>query len=341
MKQYPQEQIYLKNYLKNISIPELSSTQQDLIREMITYLRKTKKTSPWFHNLMEFFPFFIIASCWYLLIYILPSYLNNKTVLFFMIFIFHGFLGYQWVIYGLHEGAGHGLFKNKKTFLHRILNFFAFHSARIMMADPEYYHATHLTHHKHTGTDKDEAQTNFVLIKRIFISLLPGAGILFPNNYRIHKGDEITKSQIISTIIGLSRFYLEYIALKSYFSLFEIIIMLFLLSPWVGLFLDRSRESLEHHLMPQSKIYGTRELGNSPLALIIAGGPWGQPYHFSHHFAPDLNWYQQHRVHKNLANILSEDQKDFFGFNSSVSKLIFHELKKHLKIEFTLQEELK
>ena len=334
MKQYPQEQLFLREYLQGVKTPEFSFEQQAQINEEILRLRKEGKASP-FHTLLQLLPFLIIALSWYVLIFLVPQYITNKTLLFTTLFIVHGILGYQWVVYGLHEGAGHGLFKNNKT-----LNFLAFHSSRLFMADPVNYREMHFSHHKHTGTELDGAQTNFVLSKRIFISLLPGAGILFPNDYRIHKGDKFTLSQVMSAPVGLARFALEYYVLRYYFSLLEITLMLFLLSPWIGLVLDRIRESLEHHLMPQSRIYGTRELGTSALALFISGGPWGQACHLSHHLAPDLNWYQQLKLHHELKSILSQEQLDFFGFNTSFINLISQELQKHLHLEKKLSGRL-
>ena len=333
MKQYPQEIEYLKNYLKGINIPEFDQDQKGLINRKLKEIRSKAKDRPWIHNFFELLPFILIASLWYLLIFVLPEYILNKTLLFFILFTLHGFLGYQWVIYGLHEGAGHKLFTNKKSVLHRFLSFLAFHSSRLMMADPVNYRKHHQTHHKYTGTAKDGSQTNFVLKNRIMISLLPGAGILFPNNYRVHKGDDCSLSLLLSAFLGILRFAIEYQALKPYFSPAQIILMLFLLSPWIGLFLDRIRESLEHHLMPQSREYGSRELGTSLIGLIIAGGPWGQPCHLSHHLAPDLNWYQQISLSKYLDKTLTEDQRTFFGFNASIPDLITNQIQKHTMVE--------
>jgi fatty acid desaturase len=336
MKQYPQEQILLKGYLRNSKLPEFSENQSNTIKQEIIKLRQNANDSVYAHFLLELLPFIVLFLTWYALIFFLPSLIVNKKLLFILIITLHGSLAYQWVVYGLHEGAGHELFKGRKSFFHKTFQFLAFHSSRLLMADPVHYKLIHSSHHKHTGTEKDEAQTNFVLIKRIIKSILPGAGILFSNDYRIHKGDKVTSSLILSISVGMARFFCEYQALKIYFSTFEIVLMLLILSPWIGLTLDRIRESLEHHLMPQSRIYGTRELGLTPLALFISGGPWGQPCHLSHHLAPDLNWYQQILFHNSLKNILSNEQKDFFGFNTTLIPLISRQIKTHLKIERTI-----
>ncbi len=328
MKQYPKEQQFLVQHLRTLSVPEFTQKQQKALHKEILRIRQNAKGTPGLHTLLQLAPFIAIAGLWYALIFILPAHIHNKVFLFSLLFIAHGILGYQWVVYGLHEGAGHGLFLKSKT-----LRFLAFHSSRIMLADPVYYQKVHHTHHKFIGTDKDEAQTNFVLLKRIFISLLPGAGILFPNDYRIHKGDGFNSSIALSSAIGLIRIYIEYRALTPYLSALSILVILLLLSPWVGLTLDRVRESLEHHLMPQSRLYGTRELGLSPLALLICGGPWGQPCHMSHHLAPDFNWYQQLKLHHYLNSLLDIDQRRFFGFSITIPELIRVEWRKHLFLE--------
>ena len=328
MKQYPEEQQFLAKYLRNVSIPVFREDQEKALYREINRLRKDAKRFYNLHTLFQLIPFITIGCLWYCLIFILPAHIENKALLFSLLFILHGILGYQWVVYGLHEGAGHGLFSNNK-----ILRFLAFHSSRIMMADPEYYKRTHQTHHKYLGTEKDQAQTNFVLFRRIFVSLLPGAGILFPNDYKIHKGEGFDRSIALSSVIGIIRIYVEYRALTPYLSTPTIFAILLLLSPWIGMILDRIRESLEHHLMPQSRLYGTRELGLSPLALLIAGGPWGQPCHMSHHLAPDFNWYQQIKLHCYLNSLLDKNQRSFFGFSNSLPELIKNEWKKHLLLE--------
>lgn len=333
MKCYPQELKYLETYLADKRIPELSKNQHVLIKNQINYLREKQKKQPWIHNFMESLPFIIIFSSWYFLIFILPTYIDNRIILFITLTFFHGFLGYQLVIYGLHEGAGHGLFKNQQTLIHKILRFLSFNSSRLLMADPIYYKKVHPSHHSFLGTNRDKAQVNFVSTKRIFLSLIPGAGILFPNDYKIHKGESFTKSDFFSTLIGLTRASIEYLALSPFLSTIEILSILFLLSPWIGLSLDRIRESLEHHLMPQSKFYGSRELGLSPLSLLVSGGPWGQPCHLSHHLAPDLNWYQQIKLHFFLKKKLNEEQKLFFGFSKPLAKILYEEIKKHFVLE--------
>jgi fatty acid desaturase len=335
MKQYPREQELLIHYLDGRPIPGFSPEQWKEIQNRVKHLREEAEASPHFHAFMEALPFVILILAWIFLIFVLPGLIGSTPLLFVLLFLAHGTLGYQWVIYGIHEGAGHGLFRRGNSRAHRLLRFLAFHSSRLMMADPVHYQEQHKSHHRYTGTEQDGSQTNFVLGRRVLLSLLPGAGILFPNDYRVHHGDGFSRSLAISGIIGVARIAIEVQALRSRFSLAECLALLLLLSPWIGLALDRIRESLEHHLMPRSPIYGTRQLGLSPLSLLITGGPWGQPCHLAHHLAPELNWYQQIRLHSSLEQeILNREQLDFFGFRTPILHLIRDQIRKHIWLEF-------
>ncbi len=335
MRQFPREQELLSRSLDGRVIPGLSPAQLQEIQSEVRILRETAQDSPVFHGLMESLPFLILIITWALLIFVVPGLIENRALLFTVLFITHGVIGYQWVIYGIHEGAGHGLFRKGTSPGVRLLRFLAFHSSRLMMADPVHYQEQHKSHHRFTGTEQDGSQTNFVLARRVVLSLLPGAGILFPNDYRVHHGEGFSRSLALSAMVGFTRVGVEIAALRSRFSLVECLLLLLLLSPWVGLALDRIRESLEHHLMPRSPIHGTRELGLSPLALLITGGPWGQPCHLPHHLAPELNWYQQIRLHFALKNrILNKEQLSFFGFETSPLRLIREQIRKHQALEF-------
>ena len=138
---------------------------------------------------------------WFCVILILPKLIEDQLTLMILVGLLHGIVGYQWVIYGMHEGAGHGLFRNKNIF-EKMLKFLSFHSCRLFFADPRYYNYAHKSHHGKLGTKDDKAQTNYVLNKRVIKSMLPGAGIIFPNDYCIHKGEKFSKSELISFNVG-------------------------------------------------------------------------------------------------------------------------------------------
>jgi fatty acid desaturase len=318
-------------------IPAFTSEQEEQIKAAILIARDYAKNNPTIHFLLQLFPYLVLFSAWLFVILLLPRLIENTLVLTLVLGALHGMIGYQWVIYGMHEGAGHGLFRKRNSQIEKLFNWLAFHSCRLFMADPEFYAKAHKTHHRYLGTIEDQAQTNYVHTRRVLISLLPGAGILFPNDYRIHKGDDLSFSLVVSGLIGGARLALEISLLANYLHWSLVILAFGLIGPWIGLSLDRIRESIEHHLMPADKVWGTRELGLSFMALVIAGGPWGQPCHFTHHLAQDLNWYQQLLLHKKLKTILSSSQQDFISFRH---KGIFSLLRQNIKSRISILKQV-
>ena len=321
MKQYLEEQHILDKILKNKSISFLSNGQMDELNHEFKKIINQQKKHKTVHQLLQALPFILIIVQWFILLTFIPKITSGITLLI-TIGLLHGYIGYQWVIYGIHEGAGHGLFKELKNPLGKILSFLAFNSSRLMMADPINYQKNHHSHHSYLGTNKDGSQVNYVKRKRILKSLLPGAGIFFKNDYCVHVGEKIDFSTLISLLIGLLRFLIEYNFLKNYLSLTEIIFSLLVISPWIGLTLDRIRESVEHFGMPKNNKNGSKELGLGIQSMIICGGPWGQPFHLSHHLYPSLKWYQQIQMGKKLSTILTKEQNDFYIVKSIIKTFL-------------------
>jgi hypothetical protein len=50
----------------------------------------------------------------------------------------------------------------------------------------------------------------------------------------------------------------------------------------------------------------------SLLALVIGGGPWGQPCHMAHHLVASIPWYQQIVLHRFIVALLTEKQRRQF-----------------------------
>ena len=71
-------------------------------------------------------------------------------------------------------------------------------------------------------------------------------------------------------------------------------------------------------------------------SMIICGGPWGQPYHFAHHIAPNLNWYQQILLGNKINNLLTPEQKSFFNVNGSISLQMIKQLRDQKLLEKTV-----
>jgi fatty acid desaturase len=114
--------------------------------------------------------------------------------------------------------------------------------------------------------------------------------------------------------------------LKLFGILFPIIV--FLLLPHVGFYLDRLRQYTEHNLMPLESTSGARSLGVGFWGILVGGGPWGQPCHMAHHLVPSIPWYQQILLHRYIAWLLTLDQRKqfllppFFGFPLLLFSLI-------------------
>lgn len=295
----------------------LSDKENVLIREKIEKLRSFQKEKPRIHNLLELLPLFFIFISFFFLFTFVKSSLLPFSILLIIFSIFHGVLSYQFVVYTLHQGAGHGLLRPYK-----ILNRVCFNLSRILFADPIYYKKRHSRHHNHLGSEKDGAFTHFVLPKRIILSMLPGAGILFKNDYKIAQDESFTKSMVLSLLVGLIFLSLQVILLIPVFGMFFSFLSLIILSPWIALILDRTRESVEHCGVLDDKKYGAKELGLSFTGLLVGGGPWGQPCHFSHHYAPELHWYQQISLHRFFMKNTSLEFLDFYGFNTNATDII-------------------
>jgi fatty acid desaturase len=329
MKIYPEE---LHNHLKSIhqGSGKLHFPMNDhiyaLLQNEIQKLRFLSKEYPKIHFMLQLFPIIILTLLYICLL--LCSVKLSTGYIFIDLLLFaaiHGVLSYSFVVYTLHEGAGHGLFRNIPW-----LKNICFNLSRLFFADPEYYKTVHSAHHRFLGTDKDGAFTHFVLPKRILKSMLPGAGILFKNDYKIAQPDIITSSTIISIMLGLFVIFLQTWFLKQKYPITYVIFALIIVSPWISMLLDRIRETIEHCLLPSNNHTGSWELGPNFLGFLIGGGPWGQPCHFSHHLAPDLNWYQQLILHRKIKKNLPTEFTEQFGFNISVNTRIKNVIKYYL-----------
>lgn len=294
MKVLPEEvstyEAWVKTYWE--SVPEFSEPEKDQINQFIQKLRHQALNNSLQHHLLQALPLIVLLICWLMLMLVLPRHIHPVAL-----GLLHGLWGYSFIIFTLHEGAGHELLA--KTSLRPLV----FHLSRLMFADPAWYREVHGSHHRFLGTNQDQTFTQFVFLWRVLLSLVPGAGVLFPINYKVHQGPNLSGSLLISFVVGISFLGLECWLLSAHMPWWQALLSLTVLGTWIGFSLDRLRESIEHWGMPNRRQYGTRELGLGWLGLLLGGGPWGQPCHFSHHFAPDLSWYQQLRLHFFLKKI--------------------------------------
>lgn len=322
MKVYPEElkaySVYISEHQEDFA-NELTPEQLVLIKkyakEKIVWLSQNKNIAN------------IIGLTTLLFIFILDYLiLNSHSAL--VTILAHGFIIYGFSNYTLHEGAGHNRIYTKKGIIQNIVN----NLTRIYFNDPEYYKSAHPRHHSKLATGDDGAYTQFVWPKRFFISLLPLAFIMPFCDYKIHVGDKYTKSRLLSDIIGISYNLLTLLILMQYFTFWEALLII-LASYHVAFYLDRLRETTEHNLMINTH-YGARNMGSSLAGLIVGGGPWGQPYHLSHHLEPALPWYFQISMHYKLKEILTPMQQKYYFINTTFDycQLLIRVVSENLKI---------
>lgn len=289
--------------------------QLKVIREHAIQLNQWKKANWKWHNFINITVLLGILFSDAIILFYWGPLLTEKINLVFSILVcgvLHSFLAYSLVNFSLHEGAAHGAIITVKGPLTKFLSVLANNSCRLYFADPQFYEVNHQLHHQKFATREDGAFSNFVGSRRILKSLLPFAMLLNMTDYKIHSGMKWSKSRFLSAGIGGIYFIVYFILALRRVNLAYAIMTLGLLGTWIGFVLDRFRESSEHCLMPLNTFNGSRSLGVGFWAMLIGGGPWGQPCHLSHHLAPQLTWYHQVQLHHVLLEVMTEDQKKFF-----------------------------
>lgn len=221
----------------------------------------------------------------------------------------HGYLTYSLTIYTMHEGAGHDLLILGRSPVARALRPLANQTCRLFFADPAHYAAVHPTHHGQLGTEGDRAYTHYVAPERFARSLLPLAGLLPFNDYVIHTDHSFSRSHVRSLVVGLAYHLVLAGLLVPGVGVLRALLVLVVLAPWVAFTLDRVRETYDHLFTPVHRRFGARSLGLGVAGMVFGGGPWGQPCHLAHHFAPGLPWYLQLRLHLDFRRLLTADQR--------------------------------
>lgn len=282
--------------------PKLSLEQENQLKMKIKECGELSS----FNLILIFLPFIVLLMILVTVIYLLIKFQLSFWTTTLILGIVQGYISYSWSVYALHECAGHG------NAIPKSLKFFFFHSSRFFGPDPDQYAKSHYKHHAFLATKQDGAFTQFVAPKRWLKSLLPFAGILYANDYKIHEKDEWTISKVVTKFCVVLFLTVEFLILKNYLNSGIVLIAILIISPWFGFFLERMRESTEHQFMPIDNRFGARELGFNFTGLLIGGGPWGQPFHLSHHLAPHLPWYAQWKLSSALFEIMNEEQRDFY-----------------------------
>jgi len=214
-------------------------------------------------------------------------------------------------IYSLHEGAAHNLIFPGKGRLSRAASFLSTNMCRLAAADPGHYSEAHMAHHAKFGTEDDSEFLNFVFPRRLWFSFLPLAGFFNYTDFFVHRASTYTRSRITSACVAALYNGLYLVMLYHFFGLLFTVIVA-LLMPHIGFYLDRMRQFTEHNLMPLENNSGARSLGVGFWGLLVGGGPWGQPCHLAHHMVASIPWYQQIMLHRYIVGLLSDTQRKQF-----------------------------
>jgi len=182
---------------------------------------------------------------------------------------------------------------------------------RIASAEPQYFARYHLPHHLKFGTEEDGEFLNFVVPRRYWLSLLPLAAITNFNDFVIHRPPSYTRSRLVSVAMALT-YNLTYAWLMWRAFGWVVPVVMLVLLPHVGFYLDRLRQFTEHNLMPLENDNGARSLGLGFWGMLLGGGPWGSPCHLEHHLAVGLPWFGQLLLHVHLRTVLTPRQREQF-----------------------------
>jgi hypothetical protein len=139
---------------------------------------------------------------------------------------------------------------------------------------------------------------NFVFPRRYFDLLLAVATNV--SDFVIHRPPTYTRGRTISALTAYTyNGIYAWLLYRTFGGAFAFVVMIVML-PHVGFYLDRVRQFTEHNLMPLENENGARSLGLGFWGMLLGGGPWGSPCHLEHHLAANLPWYGQLLLHRHL-----------------------------------------
>lgn len=318
MKVHPGELAMAREYGSSHDFEHLNREQ---IHQVMAYgreLHRWFRTHPRLHAAISFFVICgIFAVDWLVCIALARWFVVAVPGMWAYIFaavavgIAHSLHIYWISIYSLHEGAAHNVIFPGKSRLSRMASFLSTNMCRLAAADPEYYSRCHMAHHAKFGSEHDSEFLNFVFPRRLWLSFLPLAGFFNYTDFYVHREATYTRSRTVSAVIAATYNGLYLLMLFHFFGLLFTVIVA-LLMPHVGFYLDRMRQFTEHNLMPLENNSGARSLGVGFWGLLIGGGPWGQPCHLAHHMVASIPWYQQIILHRYIVGLLTETQRRQF-----------------------------
>ena len=319
MNLHPEELALARAYQESLPFEGFTDSQLARLREHARALNTWTRSHPLTHSAISVavLVFLFVADYWILLRLpagllaeqrTLGAVLPGSIVVGFL----HSYLMYSLAFFTMHDGYAHKALFPMTTRLGRMAHSVCSNLCRVSGADPEYFAQYHLPHHLKFGTDEDGEFLNFVFPRRYWTSLLPLAVVTNVSDFVIHRPPTYTRSRIISALIGYAyNGAYGYFVYQAFGGLFALVVMVVML-PHAGFYLDRLRQFTEHNLMPLQNENGARSLGLGFWGLLLGGGPWGSPCHLEHHLAVNLPWYGQLLLHRRLRALLTPRQREQF-----------------------------
>ena len=309
---HPEEYKAAQDYWKGRQFLGVSPEQYNRIKEKGQEFIKFQLRHPGVHHLISFLVFVVIFWLdWWVLLK-LGNHIASSVWAGIVIGISHSFIIYSLAVYTLHEGAAHKLIVLRKGRISRFFSIIANNISRITFAETDYYAKNHLSHHAHFTTSQDDEFLNFVFAKRFYRVFFPFASIFNFSDFKAHSGMNYSSSRVLSLVLTFLYNLVFALLMLKHYSWLTVFIALVLIFPNLAFWLDRMRQYMEHNIMPLNSIDGARDLGLDFWGLIIGGGPWGQPCHWTHHLYPGIPWYNQLRLHMFIKKTLNPEQRKVF-----------------------------
>lgn len=326
---HPEEYEAAQRYWQGRSFPHLSQEQHTAIFERAKEMIQSQFRHALRHYLINASVLvFLFALDWWVILNT-GRFISSAVGAGLIVGLVHGYCLYSLVAFTMHEGRAHNMIIPGKGRVAKLFALLVSNLGRLAGAEVDHYATNHLIHHAHFTTPQDAEYLNHVGAKRYFKCFIPFAGLTnWGGDFKSHAGESYSPSRLLSLMIFTIYHAAVILAMtRSGYSWLAIAIAV-CFAPQLEFWLDRTRQFCEHNLMPLSVWDGGRDLGLDFWGLLIGGGPWGQPCHWSHHLAAGLSWYNQLRLHLFIEKKLSPEQKQYFflrpltGFPLLLARLI-------------------
>jgi fatty acid desaturase len=321
MNLHSEELALARAYSAGLAFDGLTEEQMASIAARSRVIHQWFKSHPVLHSAISVSVLVFLFSADYWALMHLPSWLIPSTkprpiasvlIAGGIVGFLHSYLLYSMAFFTMHDGYSHKVLFPLGTRAGRAAHLVASNLCRFASAEPEHFSKYHLPHHLKFGTEEDGEFLNFVFPRRYWMSLLPLAAYTNFNDFLIHRPPTYTKSRIWSAVMALSYNGLyTYLIYRAFGGVFTLIVMVVML-PHVGFYLDRLRQFTEHNLMPLENRNGARSFGLGFWGMLLGGGPWGSPCHLEHHLAVNLPWYGQLLLHLHVRRLLTPQQRKQF-----------------------------